>query len=104
MRGWTWLVILASRVSLNLGVRVTYPFLPAIARGLGIPFEQAGLLVAARHSVGLTSPLWGIVSDRKGHALGMTAGLILLAAVSAASQLFAVIFVLYIRKGGKGGG
>lgn len=78
MRGWTWLVILASRVSLNLGVRVTYPFLPAIARGLGIPFEQAGLLVAARHFVGLSSPFWGIVSDRKGHAWCMTAGLLFL--------------------------
>jgi predicted MFS family arabinose efflux permease len=80
LRTATWLVILASRVILNLGVRITYPFLPAIARGLGVPFEQAGLLVAARHSVGLTSPLWGTVSDRKGHALGMTVGLLLLAA------------------------
>jgi len=78
MRGWTWLVILASRVSLNLGVRVTYPFLPAIARGLGIPFEQAGLLVAARHFVGLSSPFWGMVSDRKGHGWCMTAGLLFL--------------------------
>ena len=78
MRGWTWLVILASRVSLNLGVRVTYPFLPAIARGLGIPFEQAGLLVAARHFVGLSSPFWGMVGDRKGHVWCMTAGLLFL--------------------------
>jgi len=78
MRGWTWLVILASRVSLNLGVRVTYPFLPAIARGLGIPFEQAGFLVAARHFVGLSSPFWGTVGDRKGHAWCMNAGLLFL--------------------------
>jgi DHA1 family inner membrane transport protein len=78
MRGWTWLIILASRVSLNLGVRVTYPFLPAMACGLGIPFEQAGLLVAARHFVGLSSPLWGTVADRKGQAWCMTAGLLFL--------------------------
>jgi predicted MFS family arabinose efflux permease len=78
LRTATWLVILASRVSLNLGVRVTYPFLPAIARGLGIPFEQAGLLVAARHFVGLSSPFWGAVGDRKGHAWCMTAGLLFL--------------------------
>jgi predicted MFS family arabinose efflux permease len=78
MSRWTWLVILFSRVMLNLGVRVTYPFLPAIARGLGITFEQAGLLVSARHLVGLTGPFWGVVSDRKGSAWGMIAGLVFL--------------------------
>jgi len=56
-------------------VRVTYPFLPAIARGLDISFQQAGLLVAARHCVGLTGALWGIVSERQGYLWGMTIGL-----------------------------
>jgi predicted MFS family arabinose efflux permease len=60
---------------LNLAVRVTYPFLPAIARGLDISFQQAGLLVAARHCVGLTGALWGIVSERKGYGWGMMIGL-----------------------------
>jgi predicted MFS family arabinose efflux permease len=60
---------------LNLAVRVTYPFLPAIARGLGISFQQAGLLVAARHCMGLTGALWGVVSERKGYGLGMMIGL-----------------------------
>jgi predicted MFS family arabinose efflux permease len=60
---------------LNLAIRVTYPFLPAIARGLGISFQQAGLLVAARHCVGLTGALWGVVSERKGYGWGMMIGL-----------------------------
>lgn len=60
---------------LNLAVRVTYPFLPAIARGLGISFQQAGLLVAARHCMGLTGALWGVVSERKGYGWGMMIGL-----------------------------
>ncbi len=75
MSKWTWFVILFSRVTLNLAVRVTYPFLPAIARGLGISFEQAGLLVAARHFVGLTGALWGLLGERKGYAWGMVFGL-----------------------------
>ena len=75
MSRWTWFVVLFSRVTLNLAVRVTYPFLPAIARGLGISFERAGLLVAARHLVGLTGAFWGLLGERKGYAWGMVIGL-----------------------------
>ena len=75
MSKWTWFVVLFSRVTLNLAVRVTYPFLPAIARGLGISFEQAGLLVVARHCVGLTGALWGLLAERKGYGWGMIIGL-----------------------------
>jgi predicted MFS family arabinose efflux permease len=75
MSKWTWFVVLFGRFTLNLAVRVTYPFLPAIARGLGISFEKAGLLVAARHFVGLTGALWGLLSERKGYAWGMVFGL-----------------------------
>ena len=75
MSKWTWIVVFFSRLMLNLGVRVTYPFLPAIARGLSISFQQAGLLVAARHCVGLTGALWGVVAERKGYLWGMMIGL-----------------------------
>ena len=73
MSRWTWIVVFFSRLILNLAVRVTYPFLPAIARGLDISFQQAGFLVAARHFVGLTGALWGIVSERKGMLIGLVA-------------------------------
>ena len=75
MSRWTWIVVFFSRLMLNLAVRVTYPFLPAIARGLSISFQQAGFLVAARHCVGLTGALWGLVSERKGYSWGMIIGL-----------------------------
>ena len=75
MSRWTWIVVFFSRLVLNLAVRVTYPFLPAIARGLDISFQQAGFLVAARHCVGLTGALWGLVSERKGYSWGMIIGL-----------------------------
>lgn len=78
MSRWTWIVVFFSRLMLNLAVRVTYPFLPAIARGLGVSFQQAGLLVAARHCVGLTGALWGILSERKGYGWGMLLGLVTL--------------------------
>ena len=75
MSRWTWTVVFFSRLMLNLAVRVTYPFLPAIARGLDISFQQAGFLVAARHCVGLTGALWGVFSERRGYRWGMIIGL-----------------------------
>ncbi len=100
MSRWTWIVVFFSRLMLNLAVRVTYPFLPAIARGLGISFQQAGLLVAARHCVGLTGAFWGIFSERKGYGWGMLIGLLTLllgaftVSISGSFSLALVGFVL----------
>lgn len=41
---------------MNTAYRFVYPFLPVIARGLGVPLEQAALLVSARHIAGLATP------------------------------------------------
>jgi predicted MFS family arabinose efflux permease len=51
------LVFLAgARLVLNTGYRFVYPFLPVIARGIGIPLTQAGLLVSIRWMTGLAAP------------------------------------------------
>jgi predicted MFS family arabinose efflux permease len=51
------LAFLASeRLVMNTAFRFVYPFLPAIARGLGVPLEAAGLLVSARWVAGLATP------------------------------------------------
>ncbi len=61
--------------------RSVYPFLPAIARGLGIPLGQAGLLLSARSVGGLTAPLTVAVAGRRGHHQRLAAiGLVLFAA------------------------
>jgi MFS transporter, DHA1 family, inner membrane transport protein len=44
----------------NIGFRFVYPFLPAIARGLGIDLTQAGALVSVRWAGALTTP--GVMS------------------------------------------
>lgn len=41
---------------MNTAFRFVYPFLPVIARGLGVPLEQAGYLVSARWAAGLATP------------------------------------------------
>lgn len=50
-------VLAGARLVINSAQRFVYPFLPAIARGLGIPLEQAGLLVSSRWMVGLAAPV-----------------------------------------------
>ena len=42
---------------MNTAFRFVYPFLPAIARGLGVPLEAAGALVSARWAAGLATPV-----------------------------------------------
>ncbi|MDH7487800.1 MAG: MFS transporter, partial [Anaerolineae bacterium] len=73
---------------INVGHRMAYPFLPAIARGLGVSLASAGLLMTARSAVGLASPLFGPLSDRFGRRRMMAAGLLLL---SGGSILIALI-------------
>lgn len=46
----------ALRLLLNTAFRFVYPFLPVIARGLGVPLEQAALLLTTRHLAGLATP------------------------------------------------
>jgi predicted MFS family arabinose efflux permease len=50
----------ATRLVINTATRFVYPFLPAIARGLGVPLTAAGVLVSARWISGLATP--GVVT------------------------------------------
>lgn len=53
-----------TRLVVNTGHRLVSPFLPVIARGIGIPLEQAGTLVAARSAAQMATPLIVGVSRR----------------------------------------
>jgi MFS transporter, DHA1 family, inner membrane transport protein len=71
-------VLLLSRLALNMQMRVIYPFLPAISRGLGVPLGTTSLLLTARAIANLSSPLYGALSDRYGRRGLMLVGLIIL--------------------------
>ena len=71
--------ILLSRTTINASFRVVYPFLPVISRGLGVPLTAASFLLTLRALVGLSSPLFGPLSDRYGRRSLMLVGLGMLA-------------------------
>lgn len=48
----------------NTSLRFPYAFLPAIARGVGIPIETAGLVLGARELAGVTGPWLARLVDR----------------------------------------
>jgi predicted MFS family arabinose efflux permease len=59
-------VFFLGRVALNTAWRIVYPFLPAIARGLGISVAAASKLVALRTLPGLAAPWLGALGDQHG--------------------------------------
>ena len=71
-------VILLTRANFNLPMRLTYFFLPAISRGLGVSLHAAGVLVSVRALAGVGAPLFGVLSDTLGGRRVMSLGLVLM--------------------------
>jgi predicted MFS family arabinose efflux permease len=97
-----------ARTALNTSYRIIYPFLPSIARGLGISLPAAGGLVTLRMVAGMSAPLFGPVVDRHGRRRTMETALLLVtlaslllaglgtvAATAAAFVLYGLAKVLY---------
>ena len=53
----TLATIYTAKLGMNTATRFVYPFLPAIARGLGVSLEAVGLLIAVRWLAGLATPV-----------------------------------------------
>lgn len=80
--------------------RSVYPFLPAIARGLGVPLAAAGVLLSVRAAGGFTAPLTVSLGGRRSHhrrlllvGLALFVGGALLVAVAGAGAGFAAALV-----------
>ena len=82
-----------ARSAANGALRVVYPFLPAIARGLGVSPAALSSLIALRNLGGLATPLVARLSERRGRRWMM---LVAMAAVTlgcvltASSNIFLV--------------
>lgn len=68
-------LFLTIRMVMNSGYRMIYPFLPFIARGLGVTEEAVTLGITLRAGVGLVSPFLGSVADTWGRKRAMLVGL-----------------------------
>jgi DHA1 family inner membrane transport protein len=67
-----------ARTVINTGHRMVYPFLPTFARGVGVDLEAIALAVTARSALGLISPLFGSLADRRGRKIAMITGMLIL--------------------------
>jgi predicted MFS family arabinose efflux permease len=97
-----WTTILPARTLINAQFRIAYPFLPAISRGLGVPFEVASLLLTVRGLIGVSSPLFGYLSDRLGRRTIMILGLLTMVAgalLLAAGRSFGVALAAFGLQG-----
>ena len=63
------------RLIVDTGVRMLYPFLPVISRGLGISLVAGGSLMTIRTAVGLIAPWGGVAIDRFGVKRVILAGM-----------------------------
>ncbi len=72
-------LLTASRTVINTGLRFVYPFLPALARGVGTSTAVLGQVLALRSLAGMAGPIFGTLSDRYGRRPVMAGSLVLLA-------------------------
>jgi predicted MFS family arabinose efflux permease len=77
-RSLSWPLVIfftAARLVLNTAYRMVYPFLPALARGLGVNVSAIEWLIRARSGAGLITPLAGSMADIWGRKATMLLGL-----------------------------
>lgn len=66
--------VLVARTAVNGGVRVVYPFLPEIERGLGVSAATLGVVLALRALTGLVAPAVPLLAERVGRRALMVGG------------------------------
>lgn len=70
-------VLTLARLFLNTGLRMVYPFAPALARGLGVELTAVYQLITLRNVTGFLSPVFGPLSERYGRKPVMMGAMLL---------------------------
>jgi MFS transporter, DHA1 family, inner membrane transport protein len=65
-----------TRLVMNTSGRMVYPFLPFFARGLGVGLDGLSYALMARQLMGMLTPLFSPLADRRGRRFGMLAGVL----------------------------
>lgn len=71
------LILTLGRLLQSSALRLTYPFLPAFARGLGVPLQAVTQLVALRAFAGFLSPILAPLAERFGRRISLAGSLFL---------------------------
>jgi predicted MFS family arabinose efflux permease len=87
------------RTVVNTGHRLVYPFLPVIARGLGVDLQAAALAVSARSILGLFGPVIGSAGDRLGRRRAMVTALLIFGVGFALVRPFPIYWVFALALG-----
>jgi predicted MFS family arabinose efflux permease len=94
-------ILFVARTVVNLAPRIVYPFLPSLARGLGVSLPAATWFITLRQVPGLAAPFLGPLVDRSSRRCMMELGLLVLTVASlllvgwGAFPVAAAAFVLY---------
>lgn len=97
-------LLTAVRLVTNTGYRFLYPFLPVVARGLGVSIERAGLLVSGMSLGGVAAPLVAGLNARGGerHRRLAAFGLLSFAtgtAIAAATSVYVGVLAGFVLLG-----
>jgi predicted MFS family arabinose efflux permease len=84
------------RTIINTGFRLVYPFLPTLARGVGVSLEQIANAVTARSLLGLLGPMIGSAGDTFGRRKAMLAGMVLFSASMIPVVLWPTYWTLFL--------
>ncbi len=90
------LAITVTRTVINTGFRMVYPFLPVLARGVGVEPQAIVLAVTARSSLGLASPVLGSFGDLRGRTLAILVGVGIFAGGMVVVGIWPIYVVLFI--------
>ena len=69
-------ILTFTRLIINTALRMPYPFLPAFARGLGVPRAEITHLLALRSAAGLLSPLFVPLVERFGRRVVLAGAMV----------------------------
>jgi predicted MFS family arabinose efflux permease len=76
------LILFLARTVINTSFRLTYPFLPSIARGLGVPLTTASGIITFRMAGRMIAPVLGPIADRYSRRRIMEIALLIFALAS----------------------
>lgn len=86
------LAITVTRTIISTGFRLVYPFLPVLARGVGVEPQAIVLAITSRSGLGLASPILGSFGDLRGRKLAILVGV----GIFAGGMVLVGIWPIYI--------